>query len=91
VIDKELNLQVWTQKRYSKQIAELELLDARCVELSLLDTQSSVQTNGWIQGLIHQIRLMSMGNGVVDKPLPIKHHVNEPIGARDVVDIMSHL
>ncbi len=92
VIDKELNLQVWTQNRYSKQIAELELLDARCVELNLLDTQSSVQTKGWIQGLIHQIKLMSMGNWVVDKPLQIEHHVNKPIGARDIVYItLPHL
>lgn len=56
-------------KQESKQIAELELLDACCAEsnlldaccaeLDLLDTQSSVQTKGWIQGLIHQIKLTS--------------------------------
>jgi hypothetical protein len=67
-------------------------LDECWAELDLLDTQSSVQTKGWLKGLIHQIKLISMGNGVVDKPLQIEHHVNKPVGARDIVYItLPHL
>lgn len=35
---------------------------------------------------------MSMGNQVVDKALRIEHHVNKPIGAKDIVYItLPHL
>jgi len=73
-----------------KLLKKSERFQESKLELQTLDHRLG-NSNVWIDGLVHQIQLMTYGNGMINTPLPIENPTITPIGNPQLVLVTNSL
>jgi hypothetical protein len=60
------------------------------MELQTLDHRLGI-SNVWIDGLVHQIQLMTYGNGMITTPFPIENPITPLVGNLKLVLVTNCL